>query len=81
MSVILDGTTHAAMAIVVRYVSSDWTITQRLVHALLVTKTMSGEELARELISTLSITLGIASGYLLAAMQDRCSVNGVAREP
>ena len=77
---IFDGTTHVAeaMAIVIRYVSSDWTITQRLVRALLVTKTMSGEEVACELISMLSITLGIASSYLLAAMRDRCSVNGVA---
>ena len=40
VSVIFDGTTHVAeeMAIVVRYVSSDWTTTQRLVCALLVTK-------------------------------------------
>ena len=67
-----------AMAIVVRYVSSAWRITQCLVRALLVTKTMSGEEVACELIATLSITLGIASGHLLAAMRDRCSVNGVA---
>ena len=80
VSVIFDGTTHVAeaMAIVVRYISSDWRITQRLVRALLVTKTMCGEEVARELIATLSISLGIASGNLLAAMRDRCSTNGVA---
>ena len=80
VSVIFDGTTHVAeaMAIVVRCVNSDWTITQRLVRALLVTKSMCGEEVARELIAALSITLGIASGHLLAAMRDRCSVNGVA---
>lgn len=38
--------THVAeaMAIVVRYASSDWTITQHSVCALLGTKTMSGEE-------------------------------------
>ena len=77
VSVIFDGTTHVAeaMAVVVRYISK---ITQRLVHALLVTKTMSGDEVARELISTLMNTLGIASDNLLAAMRDRCSVNGVA---
>lgn len=45
VSVIFDGTTQVAeaMAIVVRYISSDWRITQRLVHALLVTKTMCGK--------------------------------------
>ena len=80
VSVIFDGTTHVAeaMAVVVRYISNDWKITQRLVRALLVTKTMSGDEVARELISTLMNTLGIASDNLLAAMRDRCSVNGVA---
>ena len=78
--VIFDGTTHVAeaMAIVVRYVSRDWKITQCLVRALLVTKTVCGEEVARELIATLSINIGVASGHLLAAMRDRCSVNGVA---
>ena len=61
MSVILDGTTHVveAMAIVLRYVTSDWTIAQHLVCALLVTKSLSEEEVAHELIGTLSITLGI----------------------
>ena len=80
VSVLFDGTTHVAeaMAVVVRYISNDWKITQRLVRALLVTKTMSGDEVARELISTLMNTLGIASDNLLAAMRDRCSVNGVA---
>ena len=80
VSVIFDGTTHVAeaMAIVVRYISNDWKITQRLVRALLVTKTMCGDEVARELISTLMNTLGIASDNLLAAMRDRCSVNDVA---
>lgn len=42
------------------------------------TKTMSGEEVTRELIATLSINLGIASGHILAAMRDRCSINGAA---
>ena len=43
---LLYGMTHVAeaMAIVVMYASSDWTITQHSVCALLGTKTMSGEE-------------------------------------
>lgn len=40
-------------------------IIQHLVRALLVMKTTSGEEVVCELISTQSITLGIASGYLV----------------
>ena len=39
---------------------------------------MSGEEAARELINTLSVTLGVQSNLLLAAMRDRASVNNVA---
>ena len=56
------------MAIVFRYVSSDWTITQHLVHALLVTKTMSGKEAVCELIATLSSNLGIGTGHIVAAI-------------
>ena len=41
-------------------------------------KSVCGEELARELISTLSVMLGIKSGMLVGAMHDRASVNSVA---
>ncbi len=41
-------------------------------------KSMSGEEVARELISTLSVQYSIPSNGLLAAMRDSASVNGVA---
>lgn len=60
ISVIFDGTTHVAeaMAIIVRYVSSDWIISQRLVRALLVTKSMSREEVACELIGSVVVTVG-----------------------
>ena len=39
---------------------------------------MTGGEVARELIHLLSIILGIQSHLLLAAMRDRASVNNVA---
>ena len=38
---------------------------------------MTGEEIARELISALSVEYGITSERLLAAMRDRASVNAV----
>ena len=41
-------------------------------------KNVSGEELARELISILSITYNIAPGLLFAAMRDQTSVNTAA---
>lgn len=80
VSVIFDGTTHVAEAvnIILRFVSDDWKIEQRLVELLLVTKSMTGEELAQQLLSCLSTNLGINSALLLAAMRDRASVNDVA---
>ena len=57
MSLIFDGTTRLgeALAIVVRFVSDsdDWKIEQRLIRLQLLTKSMTGEEIAREIIDTL----------------------------
>ena len=39
---------------------------------------MNGEEIAHELINILSVTLGIQSHLVLAAMRDRASVNNLA---
>ena len=41
-------------------------------------KSLTGEELARELISVLSVQYSIGTQQLLAAMKDRASVNEVA---
>ena len=41
-------------------------------------KSVSGVELARELISVLSVTYGIKCNMLIAAMRDGASVNSVA---
>ena len=45
---------------------------------LLLAHSMTGEEIARELINTLSVHYGISSDLLLAAMHDRASTNNVA---
>ena len=80
VSVIFDGTTRLgeALAIVVRFVSDQWTIEQRLVRLQMLAKSLSGEEIARELISVLSVTYSIAPNFVLAAMRDRASTNTVA---
>ena len=80
MSVIFDGTTRLgeALAIVVRFVSDEWSLEQRLVKLQLLTKSMSGEEIARELINVLSVGYSIDSSRLLACMRDRASSNNVA---
>ena len=78
--VIFDGTTRLgeALAIVIRFVDDGWKINQKLVRLQMVVKSLTGEELARELISVLSVNYGIATQHLLAAMKDCASVNEVA---
>ena len=50
---------------------SDWGIQQRLVRLLLLAKSMTGEEVARELIVVLSTGFGIGPYKLIASMRDR----------
>ena len=79
LSIIYDGTTRLGkvLAIVARYVH-EWDIQQRLIRLQFLAKSMTGEEVARQLISTLFITYGIESDLILAAMRDGASVNNVA---
>jgi len=58
VSVVFDGTTRLgeALTVVVRYVYTEWLITQRLVRLQMLVKSITGEELARELISVLSVS-------------------------
>ena len=79
LSVIFDGTSRLGevLVVIVRYVHQ-LKIEQRLVRVQFMAKSMKGEEEARELISVLSVTLGIKTELLIAAMRDRASVNNVA---
>ena len=80
VSVIFDGTSRLgeALAVVLRFISVDWTIDQRLIRVQLLAKSLSGEEIAREIISILSTSYGIESNRLLACMRDGAASNGVA---
>ena len=82
ISIVFDGTTQVceALVIVVRFLDDDWCIQQRVARLMLVAKSMSGEELARQLILCLSTELGIAGEKLIASMHDRASVNNVAMQ-
>ena len=62
VSVIFDGTTHVceAMVVVLRFVDDSWNINQRVVRLMLLAKSLTGEEVARQLITTLSTDLGIS---------------------
>ena len=82
LSVVFDGTARLgeALAIILRFVSDDWVIQQRLVRVQLLTKSLSGEEIAKELISILSVTYGVQPTQLLGAMRDLASTNNVAMQ-
>ena len=79
VSLIFDGTSRLgeALAIVIRFCVG-WSIKQKLVRLSMLAKSLSGEEIAREILTVLSSQLGIPSGNLLAKMRDRASVNNVA---
>lgn len=79
VSMVFDSTTRLGevLAVIVRFVT-DWSVQQRLVRLEVLLKSVTGEELARELISILSVKLGIQSSKLVGAMHDRASVNGAA---
>ena len=80
LSVIFDGTSHSgeALAILVRFVNSSWIIEQRLLAIQLLSKSLTWEEIAHELVQILSVSYSISSDYLVAAMWNRASVNSVA---
>ena len=82
LSVIFDGTSRLgeALAVIVRFVGDEWVLEQRLIRMQMLSKSMSGEEITRELISILSVMYGVRSYLLLAAMRDRASVNNLAMQ-
>lgn len=57
-----------------------WKIKHRLVCLQLLVKPMTGEELARKLVNTLAVEYGISSETMLAAMQNRASINAAAMQ-
>ena len=65
------------LAIILRYVDN-WEVKQRLVRLEMLTKSMSAEQVARELIDVLSVSYGIKSHLLVASMRDGASVNEAA---
>lgn len=80
VSLIFDGTCRLgeALCLVVRYLSDDWCIEQRLVALKMLQKSLKGEEIAREIISTLSIDYHLGTTSVLGSMRDRAATNNVA---
>ena len=65
-------------SVVLRYVDDNWDIKQKVCHLMLLAKSLSGEEVARQLITAISTELSIPSNLVIAFMRDRASVNSVA---
>ena len=80
ISIIFDGTTHVceAMVVVVRFMDDNWCIQQRVCRLMLLEKSLTGEEVARQIVSTISTELGTPSSCVIASARDRASVNDVA---
>ena len=57
-----------------------WHIQQRLVQLKFLQKSVTGEELAQEIISVLSVMLGVGSNMVVGAMHDHASVNAAAMQ-
>ena len=78
ISVIFDGTSRVGevFVIVVCYVntSESWNIQQKLIRLHVLATSMSGEEIAREVVSALSVDYSIQSQQVLAMMYD-CASN------
>ena len=66
-----------AMVILLRYVN-EWEIKQKVCRLMLLAKSMTEEEVARQIIAVLSTEMGIPSHLVVAAMCDRASLNTVA---
>ena len=80
LSITFDGTTRLGevFVIMVRFVDPNWCIYQRLIRVQILAKSLSGEEMAREIINSLSVEYGVLSQQILAVMHDCASTNTVA---
>lgn len=64
------GWEKPCMAIILRFVGESWTLKQRLVRIQLLSKSMTGEEIARELVHVLSANYAIGPDQVIAVMRD-----------
>jgi len=63
---------------IIRFVDSDWVIHQRLISVKMLATSLCREEIAREIINSLSLEYGVRSEYVLAVMHDCAATNVVA---
>lgn len=80
VAVIYDGSTRLgeALAVLFRFSDDEWSPKQVLVRLKVLAKSLTGEQLAGELIHVLSTSLQVQQANLVATMRDGASVNGCA---
>ena len=80
VSTIFDGSTQQgeALVVLIRFISPEFEIKQFLGRFHILSKSLTGEQLAREIITTLSTDLRLPERKVIAAIQDGASVNGAA---
>ena len=80
LSVTCDGTTRLGetFVIMICFVDPDWCIHQRLIRVQILAKILSREEIAHEVINSLSMEYGVMSEQILAVMHDCASTSMVA---
>ena len=78
--VIFDGSTHQgeALAVLVRFVNEEFEIVQQLLRLHVLAKSLSANELARDIITTLCTGLQIPASTIICAIRDGANVNGTA---
>ena len=74
------GTTHVCEAFVMLlcYVNFDWVIKQKVCRMILLAKYVTGEGVARQLITVLPTKLSIAQHLVVSSLCDCATVNDVA---
>ena len=79
-TVIFDGSTRLgeALAIIIRYIDSEWAIQQRLVRFHTLPKSLNASQLARELLTCILTQLNVKQDMLVGAVRDGAAVNGAA---
>ena len=77
LGLIFDGSTRLgeAIVIIVRFVSDNWSIVQRLIRLDICAKSVNAQDLAHVLNDCLSIDYQVRGNSLLATMKDGASVN------
>ena len=80
VSIIFDGSTHQgeALAVLVCFVNEEFEIAQRLVRLHVLAKSLSANELARDIITILCTGLQIPASTIIYSIRDGASVNDAA---